>query len=402
MQPKHLDFGESEIRLPWSIVLIHEGSTTTVKILERGFLNLFERKQLKFRVVKFSETNKLVIRPNEIPFFVRCASPWSASLALQLSQQNRPFFYYIDDDFFSLDIKTPLGKYYRQPITYSALKTLITKASLVITNSSVLSERLTKYNPKIANLPAYFDFSLISESQNKYRVKAPSADIRIGFASNHSRIPDLQTLEKALEEILDANYNCQIDIIGLSPPRLSNHKRVKIFPHLTSYENYISFQIERAWDIGLAPLRQTKQNSAKTNNKYREYGAMSIPSVYADLPPYSEVVDYVTGIKVGSNPREWLKAITYLIDNPHQRLQIAENAFKDVKSKYDIDEVMDLWLATMRSIPGDFERIPVHWNRKGFALKPSRLYIFWYVFRTHNVAAATKYYFGRLLKLRRT
>lgn len=382
-----------ETKNSWSILVLHEGATSTLRILERGFNYLKNVHGVNFRIVEFKQTSKISVRPNEIPFFLRCASPWSASFSQQLSNEGKPFVYFIDDDFLSLDISTPLGKHYRQPLIYSSILEILKNANLVLLNSEVLAERLKKFTDNVHFIPGFFDFSLLGgQKKSRKLTTSSSADICIGFASNHSRGKDLKSVEKALQMVLDEYFNCKIEIIGLSLPNLANHDRVKIFPHQDSYEKYITFQLSRNWDIAIAPLQINKQNKAKTNNKFREYGAMSIPGIYTDIEPYAEVVPYETGILVGQNHNEWVSALSALIENSELRRKIRNNAFEHVNRSYNIPVVMKQWIDEIEKVAQHSNGNTVSWNRKGFHSTASKTYVFWYVFRTNSPLRALKYF----------
>ena len=55
-------------------------------------------------------------------------------------------------------------------------------------------------------------------------------------------------------------------------------------------------------------------NRAKTDNKYREYGAFGCAGIYSGIPPYTQVVtDLVTGYLVENIENAWLLALNELI-----------------------------------------------------------------------------------------
>lgn len=392
----------------WSLVVIHEGHTTTQKILERGFLYLQQRDGIQFRLVEFRPDSVFSIAENEIPILIRCASPWVANFTEKLVAAGKPYFYFIDDDFWSIDLASPLGQYYRSPSILASLKKTVTNASVVVTNTEIMSKRLSRLNTNTKLIPAYFDFTLVDEfvSQDTTTTK-PEGTLRIGFASNHSRLPDFQPIEQTLVDILSDYPNCELDVIGLTPDLLRQHPSVNVFPHLDSYEAYIDFQLGRAWDVGLAPLRPSKQNSAKTNNKYREYAAMSIAGVYADEAPYSEVVNGVNGMKAGPSPSEWNEAIRALLDDAELRARVVTNGLAAVRERYGIDHIMDEWLDELQLLAENDANQSVDWNRDNLSVPYPRALSILYVYRTRgfrvwlNHYLRRAFYAGRLLRRRR-
>lgn len=356
----------------FSLLVLHEGYTTTLGILERGFMHLKSESNVDFRIVELSATEPIQINSNEIPLFVRCVTPTALSLAEVCNENGVPFVYYLDDDFQSIDLATPLGQFYRSPIISTCLERIIALAATIIVNSEILGRRIKKYNSNLKVLPGYFDFSIL-ETVAPPITNFESEKIRIGFASNLSREKDLKKIERVLETILLEYPDCELDLIGLTSKRLSENQSVNVYPHFDSYTQYIEFQVSRNWYVGLAPLSSTKQNLAKTNNKYREYSAMSIPGIYSPLAPYAEVIDGVTGVFAGDSADDWLYAIRRLLDNGRLRSDIALNAFKDVSQKYGIQEVMGSWLNIFQSISDSTGRATVAWTYSEEPIRVSRL-----------------------------
>ena len=90
------------------------------------------------------------------------------------------------------------------------------------------------------------------------------------------------------------------------PHGVQSDPRIRLFDHMRSYAEFIRFQAGRNWAIGMAPLLDHSSNRAKTNNKYREYGACGIPGAYSDMPPYQgSVQPGVTGVLVKPAEGAW-------------------------------------------------------------------------------------------------
>jgi hypothetical protein len=136
---------------------------------------------------------------------------------------------------------------------------------------------------------------------------------------------------------------------------------VRFFEHTSSYADFIRFQARRNWAIGLAPLRDTSANRAKTNNKYREYGACGIAGIYSDLPPYRGSVEpMITGLMVEPSGDAWLSAITRLAVEPDLRNRIAGNAERDVRAKFCVKIVAGAWAECLREVHTELRQRPSH------------------------------------------
>jgi hypothetical protein len=171
-----------------------------------------------------------------------------------------------------------------------------------------------------------------------------TSELRIGFAGSATRTDDLELIRPVIQPILDHIPNAVFEFCGAMPREIQPDERIRFFIHATSYADFIRFQAKRNWAIGLAPLRDHPANRAKTNNKYREYGACSIPGVYSDMPPYQGSVEPgVTGLLVDPSSQSWLSAILLLAHRPDERKRIAGQAELDVRNRYSVVRVASTW-----------------------------------------------------------
>lgn len=279
------------------------------------------------------------ITPDTIPMFVRCADPLVLSWTQALFDANRPYAYYIDDNFWRIIGHTPLAAYYRHPLVRASLKFAVSHAQAVVTNSVELSRFLSSFSNHVTVLPSFFDFSLIEGVK-----PSPTDEIRIGFAGSPSRIDDLDLISPLIEPTLVRFPKAIFEFAGVLPKGVATGERVRFFPHTGDYNAYIKFQAQRNWAIGLAPLVDHEANRGKTDNKYREYAACRIAGIYSDIPPYSDVVKHsVTGWLVEGIQSSWFEALATLLDQPDKRAALANAAFEDVKSRYDVSHVSHQW-----------------------------------------------------------
>ncbi|ANT50602.1 glycosyltransferase [Mesorhizobium amorphae] len=286
------------------------------------------------------------ITADSIPLFVRCADPLVLSWTQALVDANRPYAYYIDDNFWRIVGHTPLAAYYRHPLVRASLKFAISHAKAVIANSVELGRFLSSFSNHVTVLPTFFDFSLIEG------VKPSLTDeMRIGFAGSPSRVDDLDLISNLIGPTLERFPKTVFEFAGVLPKGVAVGERVRFFPHNGDYNAYIRFQAERNWAIGLAPLLDHEANRGKTDNKYREYGACRITGIYSDIPPYSDVVKHsVTGLLVNGAQLSWSEALTTLLEQPDKRATLANAAFADVKSRYDVSHVSHQWAGFFKQL----------------------------------------------------
>ena len=321
-----------------NILIVIEAQIATTYLIEQ-VVRACRAYGVSYRVQFLSKLDVKDIAEDTIPLFVRCADPLTLLWIKTLIDAKRVYAYYIDDNFWRITGESSLAIYYRHPVIRKSLEFAVSNAAVVITNSDELSRFILNFNDRVSVLPTFFDFSLINGVH-----PIPTDEVRIGFAGSPSRVEDLEFICQMIEPILSEFPRAVFEFAGVLPRNVSIGERVRFFPHTSDYNTYIKFQVQRNWAIGLAPLMDHEANRSKTDNKYREYGACHIAGIYSDIPPYSDVVQQmVTGVLVKNDPLIWFEALRCLLGNSSQRAILAENAYKHVKSRYDVSHVSREW-----------------------------------------------------------
>lgn len=277
-----------------------------------------------------------------LPLLIRVGDPGGSQMLKWMIRRGIPFLYYVDDNFWELKGDTPLAQYYQAPEVRATLELAVRNAHTVIVNSPLLGAYLRdRLNAKVTVLHAPFDFSILGEQCS--RPEHPG-EVRIGFAGSVTRARDFIEILPALERVLDDFSEVSFYFFGYCPPALRDKKRVHFFEHVDSYENFIRLKNDSALDIGLAPMANTESNLYKTNNKYREYGALHVAGIYSDSSPYRESVRHgENGWLVPMQPDKWYEAIALLVRDHALRQRIAGAAYKDVRENYAQAVVAAQW-----------------------------------------------------------
>ncbi|MEE9676822.1 glycosyltransferase [Pseudomonas moraviensis] len=346
------------------ILLIIEADIATTQLTEQLLLEC-ARFGVRYKKVYLAQLDEESFSKRALPLFVRTADPVAVYWMEALRRSNIPYYFYIDDNFWLIDGDTPLAKYYRHPIIRRSLKFVVENANVIITNSATLKDFLLPKNVNTVLLPAFFDFSLLPIGQNE-----TSSEYRIGFAGSPSREADLAVLRDVVPLIINKFDSVVFEFIGCFPRWLEVGPRVRFFEHMHSYADYIAFQARRGWKIGLAPLDSKSSNKYKTNNKYREYSAFRCAGIYSVSESYVGSVDEgVTGLLVEADSSDcWATAIECYINDEVYRASIAERAYADVHSRFELSVVASQWTALFHkggNLLGDGRIKPVRvsvWN----------------------------------------
>ncbi|MBD9427212.1 glycosyltransferase [Pseudomonas sp. PDM15] len=329
------------------VLMVIEGEIATTQLIEQV---LFAGKEhgIHYRKILLSELSLEDFKENTVPLFVRCGDPGLELWIDCLISANYPYLYYIDDNFWKIEGDSLIAHYYQHPLVRRSLELAVSNAYSLLTSSDVLAAFLRKFNKSTKILTPFFDFSLLEETTS-----STSNEVRIGFAGSPSRADDLNILIDVIPSILDSYPNAIFEFAGVKPEGIAVSDRVRFYPHITDYNDFIKFKQTRQWSIGLAPLADTEANRCKTNNKYREYSACHIAGIYSDVAPYQDCVKPgINGLLVKNTSSDWRAAIKLLLDSPEKIQVIADNAYSDVRENYSVEHVASSWIEEIRKLHG--------------------------------------------------
>lgn len=264
------------------------------------------------------------IRWADVVVFCRNQSGDAYAAALVARHEGKKVIFEIDDNFFEIPLNTSLGKRHRDPAALHTTRRLFELAHVTRVYNPEMARLARSFGAEVQQSNAYFDHSLTRSVYPKRGQR-----VRIAFASGRS--PDAMldvALEEALDDIIDA-YPDQVEVHYWRPPGriLSRRAQVVVNSGTADYNHFIRMFYGGGYDIGLAPLLDSRFYRSKTNSKYREYGGCGIAGVYSAVSPYTEcVVDERTGLLVDNSRESWRGAISRLIEDEALRSQIKDRA----------------------------------------------------------------------------
>lgn len=335
---------DQSARKPLDILLVVEADIATTALIEQVLLACAPL-GVKYRKAYLRNLCLSDFNVTTIPMFVRVGDPGRDLWVDLLASARRPYIYYIDDNFWKIKGNSPLALYYQDPGVRRTLERFVRGAQVVLTSSEVLQAYLCCYTQTVRFVAPFFDFSLIQDV-----VPNPGTERRVGFAGSTSRKDDLAIVVPAVHAVLSRFDDVVFEFIGVLPQGLKLSQRVRFFPPIPDYSDFIRFQASRGWQIGLAPLLANESNRSKTNNKFREYGACGIAGVYSRLEPYAEVVHGETGMLVEHSSDAWEAAISDLLSRPVLASHIGEQARSAVFARYSVDAVALEWAAEFNAV----------------------------------------------------
>jgi glycosyltransferase involved in cell wall biosynthesis len=224
--------------------------------------------------------------------------------------------------------------------------------------SEPLKAKISSVRERVVVPPAIASIENI-EALLSPRTGEPSVPV-IGYAGSRYHARDVDEIAPALLRLLEEFPTLEMEFVDAKPETLAAHPRVRHFPKLDGLDRYYAFVSKRNWTAGIAPLRRSADNDAKTDNKYREYAALGVPGVYADAPPYwGSVIDGFNGL-VAHDLDDWYARLRTLIGDSRMRADIAANARADVYKRYGLQRVAERYLNLIRSAVNPALKVLVH------------------------------------------
>ncbi|MFC0266578.1 glycosyltransferase [Kushneria aurantia] len=256
--------------------------------------------------------------------------------------------YLIDDDLRAAAEDPDLPTGYRERMAGLAAQQprWLKLADEVITCAPALADRMRRLHrnvsvltpPMLASLPSLEHFD-----------QPPAAETpwRIGFHGTRAHLADLAWLGPALKAMQSQRCDTRLEIMlgQHTPADLSTLPRT-VTPAPLPWASFRRYQRECRMHIGLAPLRPTPFNMAKSFIKFFDITAMGGVGLYSDREPYRAIVRHgENGFLLEDDPLAWRDALQWLLDNPEQAARMASSATATARRMGDTRLTEAFWSA---------------------------------------------------------
>lgn len=250
----------------------------------------------------------------------------------------------LDDEPFTFNQGHPLYEKLQSKIPM--MKYMITIADHVIVSTEQIKQSIASFGKEVTVIPNAID----PEIWNVKRKDRNDGKIRIGWMASGSHLADLNVINEAFDIILKKYPHVEIHMAGFVDK--DSHRGKREFHHRPTmgYAEYPQFLADLDLDIAVAPLIDSPFNRAKSNIKWMEHSMLETPMVLSDIEPYNRcVTNYKTGY-LAKNKNQWVKYLSWLIENNEKREEIGKRAKETVLEKYTIDKQLHLYKNVFDSI----------------------------------------------------
>jgi hypothetical protein len=285
----------------------------------------------------------------EIIIAQRSCMPGPTSLLPTLKAQGKRIVFEVDDNLFAVDPRNNVNwSFWAYPWVRENLTTNIKLADLVTCTVEPLAEVLRKLNPNVVVLPNAIRSDLLDVPLPIRRGQRDGVTV-LGWQGSPTHANDWAIVRPHVAEAMEADHGVRVRFLGtwylgglpVDPTRIDIMRWTKDLD--AHYKRITKF------DIGLAPLQDTKFNLSKSGIRAVEYMALGVPGIYSGVPAYAAVVeDGVTGL-VARSSDQWRKHIHDLVNDPARRVEIGDRARKAARA-WTFEERAAAWEAAYASI----------------------------------------------------
>lgn len=186
--------------------------------------------------------------------------------------------------------------------------------------------------------------------------------VRVGWIGGRAHYQDLMMVAPALKELLSIHDDLTLCLInsGLKPScealrvdyPFEGMTNVHYADRGVAINRYAKFMASFGFDIGIAPLVDCNFNRSKSNLRFLEYGALSVPCVASDISHFSESIkNGVDGFLVKDNDlQEWVTRLGLLVRDRSLREQVGRAAYKKVKTHFNVARNAPAYLRLLKKI----------------------------------------------------
>lgn len=174
---------------------------------------------------------------------------------------------------------------------------------------------------------------MLRDAESAFREpRGPSPEVWIAyFSGSRTHSKDFSACVNALAAIMRSLPQTRLLIVG----HLEVPDELKAFQARVSKREFMPWRelpaIYRRIDINLASLEYENEfTEAKSALKWLEAAVVRVPTIASDLGAFREAITNNVNGLLCSNDKEWIAALTALIQNPAERGRIGDAAYKDV------------------------------------------------------------------------
>jgi glycosyltransferase involved in cell wall biosynthesis len=286
----------------------------------RGLVPGVELMKLGHEVVMLDSLGPKDVEGCDILVAERIAQPRLAEAFKFVKEHGGLTVFDLDDDVWNVSPNSPAFRYWGLPEVQGAVANLIRAADLATTTTPALADRIRTFNRNVKVLPNFLPQERWPAEAKPIERKDP---LVIGWAGSATHGDDFKVLGDTLSAVLEKYPHVEVHLAGAMGHWVEPHERIR---HLepVPIENYS--EILYGFDIAVAPLADGRFNRCKSDLKVLEYAMIGLPVVASRVGPYAEFIKHGENGLLASNPKDWLRCLSRLVDEIDMRRSLGAAA----------------------------------------------------------------------------
>lgn len=273
----------------------------------------------------------------------RTATLGPSTLFQRLAREGRSLMVYeIDDDPFSITPDNAKAYQFFQGPVLDNIRANLACADLVTVSTPTLAEAVSVYtSAPVVVLPNRVP-RWLTELPMPLSTVSTAGALTVGHTGGASHVRDFGECAKPLRAFLQRQAG-RAEFHAIGQDNTARVATIKGRTRHTGWTTDVAGYLRSIdFHIGLAPLRDTPFNRAKSALKLLEYGALGIPAIASNAGPYADVDS--RGVLLASSPKQWREAFETLGGSADIRLSMGQLGRQWARGNLVEDHAGD-WLA---------------------------------------------------------
>jgi hypothetical protein len=239
----------------------------------------------------------------------------------QLSAQGVALWWDNDDDITAVEKNDPMYREIggaRGAKIFAGMSRMMMLADVVSTPSTILAERYRNHGAEDVRVLENY----VADEFTDVRASRRNGEVVVGWvaAQEHRADADRLRLRETLQALLDTHPDVEIASIGVN---LGLKQRYRHTPKLSLKDLAPAIA---GFDVGIAPIVNSRLNQARSNVKLKEYASVGVPWLASPIGPYAGLGEKQGGRLVDDTA--WLEQLSALVTDQRLRGKLGKRAAK--------------------------------------------------------------------------
>ncbi len=254
-----------------------------------------------------------------------------ASLVDCAHQYRLPVVGFLDDNLLDLGPQQGTGShaYFSRDDIRKPLLELLHLPDVMVASTPSLASQLSTWRKHDTVIATRLSCSL--DDADLASIPEPTQGIgrRVGYMASASHLADFAHVASGVAWAMQQRPELELELfgsIGLPEELHAFKSRVVIHGKTKTYRQFLQHLREMRWDVGLAPLLESRFNSAKTPIKWLEYTLSGIPMLTTHNRCYAAQAN--AGACVAVRAGRFGHALLELLDSPARRNELVQHSIQ--------------------------------------------------------------------------